>query len=398
MNIGTIVTQALMRAGLSISDHAFRELGTQMLDEVIQELWESKLWNFRRSQFWIETQANVSEYSLHKLVDGVDSIVQNTMRGSDPVRRLYYKPASEFHRTHSFSLSSGTPQEYREGETRGIETQVSASSTITVSSSEANQTAGTIAVVYGSRRMILTGATITYDDLGNWIRIGTDLKRYMIVKYESSTQFLVHDPYEGTTNATASYALGDVNQKVTVQGYNDDNVIIEEEIELNGATGVTTTTSFQSVIRITKSAKTRGYITATSNGALITNLILDPGETEAEYETVHLYPIPTETELISYWAYSQHPHLYKPTAAPWFPNRFHGLLVLELFIKLQSEWNLKEVPQEVYRRRDKWEQRLIAFDNDTSNWTIQQETERDSERPVNTNLPTNFGRDAYDEW
>lgn len=370
-----------------------REMAIQMLDEIIQELWESKKWNFRKSTFAFNTSSGVEEYGLNKLAG---DIVLNTMRGSDPVRRLTFEPSHEFFKKRPYTLSDGDPYVYRDGEYFGCQTQPSASSQITFSSSLSNYTTGTVSVIYGSQRVVIATGSVTLDMLGRWFRVGTDAKRYKIVTVESSSIFYIHEPYEGTTDSAATFAIGDVQQKGVVLGLLDNGTVLEEEVQLNGATTVTSTNSFASIIRISKSDKTYGYVTATSNGAVVTNAILDPGETEADFRTIKLHPIPTKEERITFESYGKHPHLYKPTDSPLIPSQFHPLLVLELFIKIKTEWLNQDVAQAVVERRNNILERMNTWDNDLDDWNAKQETTEYSSDRRSTNLPEEFG--TYEDY
>jgi len=387
MNIGNIVTSGLRKADLSVKDFSFRSLGIDFLNEIIQEHWEYQNFGFKKGTFYLQTAQNIEEYSLSKYCAGVKSILNGTMRGSDPIRRISFKPSTEFLKTHPYELSSGDPYIFWDGEYRGFQTQVSASSLIKFQSSLANISTGTVNVTYGSNRVVFSSGVITIDVLGRWFRVGTDQRRYQIIKMESSTVAILDAPYEGTNNSTASYVIGDVQQKGIVLGYLNNGSLYEEEVQLNGATSVSTVNFYQMVVRISKSDKTGGYVTATSNNGLITNITLDPGETEADFQSVKLYPIPTKGEAISYEAGSKHPYLYKNTDSPLLPSQWHPLLALDLYIKLQTEWNKKEVSSETLRRRDQMFQNLIANDNNTDNWTILQDSDQTEFR---SNLPNNY--------
>lgn len=391
MNIGNIVTRSLKRAKLSVSDVEMREMATELLDEIIQEWWEQKFWNFRKSVFSYTTADGIDEYAPHKLFGGASTVIPNTMRGSDPVRRIRFEPSSEFYRKHAHDIEESEPYWFRDGQVRGFQTNVSASSQIKFVSSLSNYTTGTVNVIYGSQRVVVTTGAVTIDMLGRWFRVGTDAKRYKITKIESSTVFLINSPYEGTTNATATYAIGDVQQKGIVLGVLDNGTVAEEEVQLNGENAVSTVNSFQQLIRIGKSDKTGGHVTASSNGDVITNAVLDPGETEVEYHSIKLYPIPSGIELITFEAYMKHPHLYRQTDSPLIPSEFHQLLVLELFIRLQTEWNNTDVSEETLRRRDKMLVDMETRDNNTDNWGISQETEEETDRNhFTTNLPASY--------
>lgn len=364
-----------------------RDMGISMFNEIIQSLWSMKKWRFRKSSFFFNTSSGVEEYALNKYAD---QIVPNTFRGTDPVRKLEFKPSHEFYNKYRYELESGSPYIYRDGEMFGVERQPSASSPIAFTSSLTNYTTGTVNVTYGSNRMILSASPLGIDYLGRWIRIGTDEKRYKIVRIETSSIFYVQQPYEGTSNSTATFTIGDVQQKGIVLGFLDNGSIREEEIELNGSTSVSTTNSFAALIRISKSGFTYGFITGTSNSAVVTNIILDPGETDHDYRTVKLYPVPVEEERIEFESYGLHPWLYRNTDVPLFPSKYHPFLQLHLYIKLMTEFRNQEVSQETINQRDKMFRDMELTDNDTDEWHAAQESDHISSERRRNNLPSNF--------
>lgn len=394
MNIGTIITRALNRAKLSVSDSGFRDMANEILDENIQDLWNKEFWKFRKKALTLTTAADTEEYSLDKRARIVN-IVPNTMRGTDPVRRLDYEPSHAFYKRRPYSLEGSDPYYFRDGSFQGYATNPSVASTISFTSSLTNYTTGTVSVVRGQTRVVITTGVVSVDKIGQWIRVGSDTKAYRITKIEhnSTSIFYLNEPYQGADSATASFTMGDIAQKVTVLGYVSSQ-LQEEEIQLNGSTAAVSSKSFTSLVRISKSDKTHGYVTATSNSGAVTNAVLDPGDNDLDIQTVKLYPIPTKTETINYECYIQHPHLYKYSDSPLFPNEFHQLLVLDLYIRLQEEWNEKEVPQTVLERRNTMLQELIYLNNNTDAWTIQKDSYEDSERARLTNLPSTYEEDG----
>lgn len=394
MNIGTIITRALNRAGLSVADYATREMANDFLDEIIQGIWESKRWNFRKRLLTLTTAASTEEYALDKRAR-VSNITPNTIRGADPVRRIRYEPSLAFYKKRPFELEGGNPYFLRDGEFRGYSTAPSSASAITFVSSLTNQTTGTVSVVRGQTRVVMTTGTVSVDKLGQWIRIGSDTKAYKVTKleYNSTSIFYLNEPYQGSDNSSASYVLGDIYQRVTVLGYVSGQ-LTEEEVQLNGSTSVVTTKSFTSIVRLSKSDKTHGYITATSNSGAVTNGILDPGEMDLDIQTVKLYPVPAAVETISYECYITHPSLYKYSDSPLIPQEHHDILVIDLYIRLEEEWNKKEVSQNVISKRSELYQSMVAQDNNTDGWMMQQENYEDSDYIGHTNLPTTYDSDG----
>lgn len=400
MQSGQIITSVLQKLKLPIADHPTRMFALDVFNEIVQERWSEKKWGFRKSTGFFNTSNGVEEYVMNQMFD---EFVPNTVRGSDPIRRLRFYPSHEFYKRHPHELTNDDPYLYRDGEYTGVNNQVSASSAITVVSSLANLSSGTANVAYGSTRVTFSTLSVTLDMLGRWILFGSDYKRYQIVALEpnnsgSSTVVILNQPYEGTSNSTQTFILGDVAQKVYITGYDSGgNYVENEELQLNGSTSATSTKSFSSLIRISKD-RTHGSVTATSNGGGVTNIILSPGETEADFRTFLLYPIPIKQERINFECYMKHPVIGRFKDAPLFPSQFHNLLSLDLYIRLREEFLNQDVSSSVFDRRERILQTLITKDNDTDEWDIQQESVEYSENNRATNLPTNFGIGAYEDY
>lgn len=391
MNIGQFINRALSRAKISIDDVSFKDMALEMLDEVIQYYWHYQNWKFKEKSLTLTTANTTEEYSLDKRVVNYSDVLKYSFQGSDPVRYIKYEPVQEFARTHPFELPAGDPYRWRPGQTKGYSNNPSSASVITLVSSLTNYTTGTANVVKGVNRVVFTTSVLTQDMLGLWIRFGTDQRAYRLERrdFGSSTIFYLDSPYEGASVAAQTFVIGDINQTVTVQGYVSGQ-LQEEEIKLNGSSSVATTKSFTSLVRISKSGQTGGYITATSNTGAVTNAVLDAGETETQILTIKLYPIPSKTETINFVSGVYHPFLVKMSDSPLFPTQFHPLLLCDLQIKVISEWLEKEIPTELVERRQRLLNNMIDIDNSTVGWTIQQETEEDSDRTYASNLPNNF--------
>lgn len=366
-------------------------MALEMLDEVIQYFWNYQSWKFRVKPLTITTASGTEEYSLNKKVVNYKDILKYTVQGSNPVRYIKYEPSSEFARTHPFDRPAGDSYRWRPGQVNGFSVNPSSASAITLISSLTNYTTGTANVSNGSNRVIFTTSVLTQDMLGLWIRFGTDQRAYRLEKrdFGSSVIFYLDSAYEGSSNATQTFVIGDVQQTVTIAGIVAGQ-FQEEEIQLNGSTSVVTTKQFTSLVRISKSGKTGGYITATSNAGVVTNGILDAGETNLQILTINLYPIPSKTETINFESAIGHPFMIKPSDSPLFPVQFHNLLLVDLIIKITEEWLEKDAPQSLKDRRQSLLNSMIDIDNSTAGWTILQESEEDSDRTYANNLPNNF--------
>lgn len=398
MNSGTIITNALNRLSLSVNDYNTRMMALDMLNEVCQEHWFYKEWRFRKMDGTISAVASTASYALNKRCGSVTDIINNSLRGGSPVRNIQFQTIDDFYKQHPYQVVSGTPYKYYPDEVLGYSANPSAASVISFTSSFTNYTTGLATVVTGSNRVVFSGgASIPQNYIGAWFRIGSDQKAYQLQKSDlgSTTIFYLSSAYEGI-NATTTYTIGDINQKATVLGYIGTS-LVEEEVQLAGSTAAATVGQFTSLVKISKSDKTMGYVTATSNSGAVTNVILDPGETETSVCWINLYPTPSASETITYEFMAQHPILYKNSDSPLFPSQYHPLLQLDLQIKLSTEWLKQDVSQTVLERRQKLLNQMIDIDNNTDNWKKIQETEYASTRGKISNLPPMYGTDYDDQ-
>ena len=400
MNSGTMITSALNRLSLSVNDWNMRQLATDMLNEICQEHWHYKEWKFRKLNGTITTADGTAEYALNKRLGSLSDIVGSSLRGSDPVRTIGYMSTEDFYKQHPYQVVSGTPYKSYPGQIKGVSNDPSAASVISFVSSFTNYTTGTVSVVRGSNRVVFAGgATIPANYIGAWIRITGDQQAYQLQKSDlsSTTIFYLSSPYQGIDNGVATYTIGDINQKATVIGTIASGAVVEEEVQLNGSTAVATVNSFVTLLKISKSDKTMGTITATSNTGAVTNLVLDPGETEISLFSLNLYPTPSAIETVTYEFVSTHPILYKFSDTPLFPAQYHPLLALDLYIKLSTEWLSKDVSETVLARRQQLLNNMVDIDNNTDNWKKLQETEYMSTRAKISNLPPMYGTDYDDQ-
>jgi hypothetical protein len=398
MNTGTMITNALNRCNLSVNDYGFRMMATDMLNEIVQEHFSYKEWKFKKLNDSFATVVGQAEYPLNKRLGSLSDIIDSSFRGSDPVRTIGFMATQDFYKQHPYQIISGTPYKAYPGQVRGVATDPSAASVITFTSSFTNYTTGTATVVQGSNRVIFAGATMLQNWLGGTIRFGTDQQTYRLIKrdFQSSTIFYLDGAYQNVSSVSQTYVIGDVAQWVTALGYVGTK-IVEEEVQLNGSTPVATTNSFTTLTKISKSDRTMGYITATSNAGGVTNVVLDAGENEVTVFGINLYPTPTAIETITYEFVPTHPILSKFSDTTLFPAQYHPLLQLDLYIKLISEWLKMEPTQEVLTRREKLHLQMIDTDNNTDNWKKLQETEYMSTRAKISNLPPMYGTDYDDQ-
>lgn len=102
---------------------------------------------------------------------------------------------------------------------------------------------------------------------------------------------------------------------LVIQGFDDSNNYVAEEVTLQGTTTVTTTATFMRISSINK-ALTTGKITVTNSGGTTTILTLNPKERTRNLAVIGLHPIPSSVISITGRGYSYMPELINELDIP----------------------------------------------------------------------------------
>lgn len=135
-------------------------------------------------------------------------------------------------------------------------------------------------------------------------------------------------PTSASKISLSSSSASDVTSYYVVVRGIVSGVEVSERVTLTGATAALTTNTYTSLISITKDS-TVGTVTATSNSAAVTNIILLPTETEKSFWLCRLYPTPDD-EYIYYYTFQRKPwdfSSYDQELIP-FDDNFEDVLIL----------------------------------------------------------------------
>lgn len=367
---GLIVRNALQRAELPF-DVEHLELARSYANDNIQDLWSEVKADFRQVSANISVVAGTTEYFLPK---DCDKVVLNTMRGpSTNPRNIIYKDPIEYYRfTRNYPTSTGTPNIFTNGKLIGYDAQLTAPSVIKIKSNLANYTTGTVQVFNGSVRLIGAGTSFTQNHIGLYVKVGTDTKYYKVASWVSSTELALDEVYRGQSASGASFKLGDIGTRVSVQGIVNGESDFEE-VTLDGTSTQTTTKTFSSITGITKSDLTGGIVTATDTGGAITVASIAPSEYEVERQTIVIWRIPSANETWEYRYYRKHPQLRGDMDRLLIPTKFHQLVQKLTEADLRG-WADKAIPPKLQKDIQDGEKQFKADANDSSLWvTIPQE-------------------------
>ena len=364
MNLGKIITTGLQRAELPM-DIGHIDLARNFANDNVSSVWNSVPVRDRiENGKTLSIVSGTSEYALDK---NFDSFVKNSLQGpSTNPRFLKEYSATNFARYTAGGLSTtGYPLIYKPGEMRGFDSQLGSASVIKVASSLANVTTGTVKVVNGSNIVVFSSGVLSMNSVGLRLAVGSDLVSYKVGKYLSSTKAELVEAYRGVSATAASYKLGDVGVYVTVFGVvsgQEDS----ETLALDGTSTQTGAKSFTTVSRVTKSDKTGGRVTFTDNAGTLTVAVLSPNETDAERQTIVVWPTPSASETLTYSQFRKHPELYLLTDAVLLRPKWHKL-VLGLTVVDLLEWAERPVPAKLARDIDIWTKELEREAFDVSN-------------------------------
>jgi hypothetical protein len=103
-----------------------------------------------------------------------------------------------------------------------------------------------------------------------------------------------------------SSSASDTSQTVTIRGVVSGEIDVEE-VSINGTSAVSTTKSFSSILSVSKSAVAAGRVTLTSNGGVVTNVVLAPQEKTTRLRKIRFLPTPDAVYTVIF------KHFAKPT-------------------------------------------------------------------------------------
>lgn len=334
MNLDYIAKNALLRAELPIDDGAHIQLAHGYVNDSIQDIWNLCDADWKTSNSSFVTVDGCDEYILNKYFD---RFVKDGIRGVDVYRRVIHFIEQErfFRVTQVSPYSTGNPIIATHGDYYGIDEQLNIPSQITVYSSLANKTTGAVKTVAQSKTITGSGTAFSKNDVGLRIKISGDFKSYLVTDVDVNTQELyLEEKYEGASNDSASYELGDIDVHVNVKGY-VAGAVDTEDILLNGSTPVSGVKLFTTLLSVSKSGMTGGKVTAQSSLAQIVAQ-LDPSEFDIERRSVKVWRIPGSVETIKYRFYMRHPILRVGTERPLLPEKWHRFILYKTEAKLRG--------------------------------------------------------------
>lgn len=127
---------------------------------------------------------------------------------------------------------------------------------------------------------------------------------------------------------------------VTINGLNQNGVLIREEITLDGTTPVITTNQFTRVFAKSFNAFTAGIVTITSNAGTVTNVVVSPRDRQGLFPEITFNPQPSDSGTLYYDAVMRLPPLVTDNDMSLIPEQYHD--GIEDYCKYQGYLHKKD--------------------------------------------------------
>lgn len=140
-----------------------------------------------------------------------------------------------------------------------------------------------------------------------------------------------NQPSSASVLTFVSSSGSDTSVVVNVQGLDASNVLVGETVTLNGTSSVSTTLSYSKVMILSKSDKSVGKVTCTSNSGGVTNVVISPYDRHVSHPVIGLFNIPDSTDTIYYDFTMKLQNIYDDNDISLIPEQYHD--VPELYAK-----------------------------------------------------------------
>lgn len=139
----------------------------------------------------------------------------------------------------------------------------------------------------------------------------------------------------------------DVSQTIFVEGFNSSGIMVKEVVALNGVNPVLSVNTYnERMFSVFKSDSTAGTITATSNAAAITNVVLAPQTRSIDHPLFAFFPIPDGVGPLYYDFTFKPQELKNTTDVSLIPEGYHDVIELYAISKLYGTLNKKALGKE----------------------------------------------------
>ena len=156
---------------------------------------------------------------------------------------------------------------------------------------------------------------------------------------------VLNQPTAASILTMASSSTADTSINVNVQGLNTSGVFVTEAVTLNGTGSVTTTNSYTRVLSLSKSSKTTGTVTITSDAAAVTNVAIAPSDRSVNHPLIGLYTIPSAAITMYYDFTMAVQTLSANDDISLIPEKYHDAIELYAIFRTYKHMNNTSMAQ-----------------------------------------------------
>ena len=139
-----------------------------------------------------------------------------------------------------------------------------------------------------------------------------------------------YSPFNKQPNAASVLTLVSTSiadeSVVTINGLNEDGVLIREEVTLDGLNPVVTTNQFTRVLAKSINGILLGIVTITSNGGTVTNVVISARDRQGLFPKLTFYPMPSSGGTLYYDATMRLPALVTDNDMSLIPEQYHDAI------------------------------------------------------------------------
>ncbi len=387
-----------------VRDTSLTTLAKRWSNEVVEDVMTREPWSFAKREGHLLTTADTMFYSLPSHWDNITDF-----RQKDSLRNMEILSAAEFHQRIVKPTSTGEPYCAIYNGIVGYN-QTPESLIGLVSTSAADTGTVTVTGISGgweqSESVTLTGITIAYTTK-RYSRVISDVAGTAVTGTISVTddasRALASIAAAGTTATISSQPASklacvsdstsddfgtNTEQYLRVRGYSGDDVFLEETVNLDGTTPVSSSNYFNRYEEIGKYTVSTGIITCTSNGGNKTVAKIAPNQLQAEYIEVGFYSVPDAAYDIEV-RYSEQPKKMIADSDSFhpIPSKYFNVLKDGVFVKA---WNYLKYPNKADAAKQSYEFGLKEmWKDDCKRVNVQTRVQSRGEGRVLFNIPRN---------
>ena len=291
-----------------VRDTTLISLAKRWANEIVEDVMTRQSWSFAKREGHFLTTANVMVYSLPSNWDNITSFREKNSR-----RFMERLTASQFQQRVTKAESTGEPgtaiyygivgyKQTPESLISLVSTSAADTGTVTVKGMSGGWereedvtltgiTAASTTIRFSRIITVVAGSAVT-----GTITVTDDASRTLgTIAAAATDATLTSQPASKVacvSDSTSDDYGTDTGQYLRIRGYSGDDVFLEETLNLDGTTPVSSVNYYNRYEEISKYENSTGIITCTTNGGNRTTVKIPPTQLRTEYIEVGFYVVP----------------------------------------------------------------------------------------------------------